>query len=326
MTTFPKGLHFRLGASMYCPATHKDVLPIANGEKYPNLRSIIFCTEDAIRADEVEAALRNLKHTMSHFTPQENLMRFIRVRSPEVLGKLLRTRGISNIDGFVLPKITAQNLHLYTSQLTDRDPYLLMPTLETVEATSELLMRQLLDQMMDDRIRRRILSLRIGGNDLLNVYRLRRQMNATIYGTPVGNHVIPMLVTVFKPHGFNLTAPVFEGIDFPELLQEELVIDQNHGLFGKTAIHPSQIQVIEASFRVPRQKLAEARAILEPNAPAVFKMNGAMCEPTTHMNWAEDILERAGIYGLVPDEDAAVTMPRGRHPELETFPIGNRQG
>jgi len=70
------------------------------------------------------------------------------------------------------------------------------------------------------------------------------------------------------------------------------------GLFGKTAIHPNQIPVIEAGFRVSPKDLEEAKRILMPDAAAVFKMNGRMCEPTTHTKWAQAIVERAGIYGV----------------------------
>ena len=57
--------------------------------------------------------------------------------------------------------------------------------------------------------RARILVLRIGGNDLLNLLGLRRQRGHTLYETPLGA-VIARLVTTFKPHGFRLSAPVFE--------------------------------------------------------------------------------------------------------------------
>lgn len=302
--------HFRLGATMYVPATHNDVLAIANREKRTELRSVIFCTEDAVRHDELDAAMRKLKYRLPKFTPQPNLLRFIRVRNPDIMGKLLRTKGIANIDGFVLPKVTPENLHHYTGMLADNDPYLLMPTLETAEATSEHQMRRLLEMLMADRIRHRIASLRIGGNDLLNVYRLRRSVEQTIYSTPVGSYVIPMLVTVFKPFGFNLTAPVFEGLRFPDLLAEELKQDELAGLFGKTAIHPSQVVQIEEAFKVKPGDLVAARLILAPDAPAVFKHDEAMCEPATHRNWAEDILARSMHYGVRAQQsgDAVVSL------------------
>ncbi len=44
--------------------------------------------------------------------------------------------------------------------------------------------------------------------------------------------------------------------------------------------------------------LDEARHILMPEAAAVFKMNGRMCEPTTHNKWAQAIVQRAELYGV----------------------------
>ncbi|MDU2023758.1 MAG: HpcH/HpaI aldolase/citrate lyase family protein, partial [Leclercia adecarboxylata] len=37
---------------------------------------------------------------------------------------------------------------------------------------------------------------------------------------------------------------------------------------------------------------------------AVFKSQGAMCEPATHRRWAASILERARIYGMIPEQSA----------------------
>ena len=71
------------------------------------------------------------------------------------------------------------------------------------------------------------------------------------------------------------------------------------GLFGKTAIHPSQIELIEKGFRVKARDVEEARRILMPDAAAVFKMNGRMCEPTTHNKWAQAVIERAELYGVI---------------------------
>ena len=35
---------------------------------------------------------------------------------------------------------------------------------------------------------------------------------------------------------------------------------------------------------------------------AVFKSQGAMCEPATHRRWALSILTRAKIYGIIPNQ------------------------
>lgn len=289
-----------LGASMYVPCTHpaETLVAIGNGEKYPQLRSVIFCTEDAVREDQVNGALKNLAEALGGFNNNERPLRFIRVRNPHIMGECLAMRGIERIDGFVLPKLTAGNLGHYLALVGERSPFLLMPTLETAEVFDAAEMSRLRRMLEEDpRARGRILCLRIGGNDLLNCLRIRRDPRRTIYDTPVGD-LISRLAGEFIPHGFGLTAPVFESMENVEVLADEVSIDLNRGLIGKTAIHPDQIEAIEAGYGVSRGDLDEAHRILAPDAPAVFRMGGRMCEPTTHSNWARDIIERARIYGV----------------------------
>jgi citrate lyase beta subunit len=71
-----------------------------------------------------------------------------------------------------------------------------------------------------------------------------------------------------------------------------------HGLFGKSAIHPEQVAVIEAAYQVSARDLEAAERILADEAPAVFRLQGAMCEPATHRVWATMICERARLYGV----------------------------
>lgn len=291
---------FRLGASMYVPGTQsrRNLVSIGNGEKYPFLRSVIFCLEDAVSIENLEQAIYNIRKMLPLLEKGSGPLRFIRVRNPEVLGRVLRMKGIENIDGFVLPKLTADNMPYYLAQLTEKDDFWLMPTLETQEAREPKEMVRLRTLLMkNDWIRSHILCLRIGGNDLLNLTRLRRDPECTIYETEVGD-VIKRLVGEFIPYGFGLTGAVFESDRHPEVLAREVVEDLRKGLYGKTAIHPSQITIIENLYRVRANDLAEAQAILAANAPAVFKMNGRMCEVATHKNWAEDILLRYEIYGV----------------------------
>lgn len=290
-----------LGASMYVPCTQsvENLVAIANGQKYNFLRSVIFCLEDAVRVDELQFAISNIGKALKLFEDgPDKPMRFIRVRNPEVLGKCVRMRGIQHVDGFVLPKITAASMPRYLAMLTEKDPFKLMPTLETKEVFNAKEMGKLRDLMQNDDIAKdRILALRIGGNDLLHCVGVRRDPRRTIYDTPVGE-VIKRLAGEFIPFGFGLTAPVCECINNPEVLAQEVELDLLQGLFGKTAIHPDQIGLIEAGFRVDSNDLEEARRILMPDAAAVFKMNGRMCEPTTHTKWARAILERADLYGV----------------------------
>jgi len=288
----------RLGASLYVPAIHKDVLAIANGEKYPFLRSCIVCTEDSIADHQVELALQQLASLLKHFRPS-SMLRFIRVRDVAVLDRVLTIEGIENIDGFVLPKVNTDNLLTYMSRFNRSDRFLVMPTLETREALVPQKMNMMRDLLLNDAVRDRVLCLRIGGNDLLQLLGSRRSSELTAYETGLG-YTIDMLVTTFKPYGFNLSSPVFEGYDHNEVLAREVQMDKLRGLFAKTAIHPDQIAQIEWHYRVSRKELEQAGKILRDDAPAVFGEQGdaVMCEVATHRVWAEDVLTRADIYGI----------------------------
>ena len=291
-----------LGASMYVPTTQdvSRLVDIANGARYSQLKSVIFCTEDAVRPEELNGALRNLKHALPQFNHNDVPMRFIRVRNPGVLGSVMRMAGIERIDGFVLPKITRANIGDYLSMFSDGDTFRLMPTLETREVFDAYEMTKLRQMLAaDSRVMSRILCLRIGGNDLLNCIRVRRDPRHTIYATAVGD-VIKRLAGEFIPHGIGLTAPVCEVTDpqYNDVLDEEIELDLLQGLFGKTAIHPDQIERIEAHFKVNPEDYEEAIKIVDPNAPAVFKPGSRMCEPTTHTYWAQDIIARAEAYGV----------------------------
>lgn len=285
-----------VGASLYVPATHKHLLDIANGERIASLRSVIFCTEDAVAERDLEGALAALADTLAAMHEGARLDRFVRVRNADVLKRVLAMKGAAKLTGFVIPKATRDNLDHYMRPLA-HTRHLLMPTLETADVFDPAEMRALRLRLAAPDMAQRILALRIGGNDLLALLGLRRSRDMTIYQSPLGP-VLASLVTTFRPHGFRLTAPVFEHLDCPALLAQEVQQDIAYGMVGKTAIHPSQVALIEQHFRVQPQDVAMAQRILEPDAPAVFKLDDSMCEVATHRNWANAVIARARHFGL----------------------------
>jgi citrate lyase beta subunit len=284
-----------MGASLYVPSNHKNLLEIADGEKLPQARSLIFCTEDSVSDRDLGFALFNLSVVLQNMQASVPAERFVRVRNPEVLARVLAMPGVHKLTGFVIPKATRHNFESYYRQVRDTD-HVLMPTLETAEVFSEREMEAFREQLEAPGVRSRVLALRIGGNDLLALLGLRRPRNMTIYRTPLGP-VIARLVTIFRPYGFMLTSPVFEHLDLPELLDQEVQEDIAYGMVGKTAIHPSQITPIEQHYKVKPQDLAAAHAILDENSPAVFKMHESMCEVATHRAWAERTVAQSRLFG-----------------------------
>ena len=124
--------------------------------------------------------------------------------------------------------------------------------------------------------------------------------NSIVYDSPIGTLAYQML-GCFVPHGFYLTAPVFEYLDQPTLFMQELNRDVSLGMVGKTVIHPSQIALVQQAYCVPLSTLDEAQAILHSEAKAVFKYNNTMLEPATHRAWATEIVNRAEAFGTIND-------------------------
>lgn len=286
--------HLRLGASLYVPAIRPDLAAVANGERHPELKSVILCTEDSILSGQVDTALANLRECLPQIGGDRPLV-FIRPRNADVLGCILALRGIERIDGFVLPKATRSNLAAYAAMVPDH--FAIMPTVETREAFDPGCLAGLREAMSVPGVRERILAVRIGGNDLLNLLGVRRLPRRTIYDTVAGP-VVASLVSAFRPFGFPLTAPVFDDFGDTETLNEEVFRDLEHGLIGKTAIHPFQVARIERHYRVAPSDLEMAWRVLDRDSPGVFQVDGVMCEPATHSEWARSIVARAEIYGV----------------------------
>ena len=286
----------QLGASLYVPATRIDLTDIASGRKFPQLRSVIFCTEDAIHERDLARALTNLESLLPQLK-QGSLLRFIRPRNPAVLQQLLQMDSIERIDGFALPKFDLHSMTDWLRAVDSHYEYWLMPILETAETFDRRKMELLRDRLENSNRRDQMLCLRIGGNDLLNLMGIRRGRGVTVYDTPLRN-VIADLACIFLPVGYHLSAPVFEYLDAPETLNREVALDLLHGLTGKTAIHPAQIPVIEHGYRVCDDDYAMAAAVLAPDAAAVFRLQDVFCEPITHQRWATGVLERARTFGI----------------------------
>ena len=283
----------QLGAALYVPATHPQLLDIAHGNKLANVRTLIYCTEDAVNPEDLPHALAQLQTVLHALSPDDTRHHFIRLRNPQVMGQILALADLHKIRGFVLPKISADNLDDY-AELTQY-PYQLMPTLESADTFLETPMLRLRDLLLRPEWQARILCLRIGGNDLFNHLYMRRPRGVTLYQTPIQN-VIARLVGIFKPYGFYLSAPVCEFLDQDELLAAEVQQDLLHGLTGKTAIHPNQVPLIEQHYRVAASDIALAQDILS-SKQAVFNANQTMQEITTHSRWAQEILKAAETFG-----------------------------
>jgi citrate lyase beta subunit len=292
-----------MGATLYVPATRSDLLEIVAKGRIPHLRSVAVCLEDAVLESDLPKALANLASMLERLnsarregTATSSPVLLVRPRTPDMLATIVGMFGSHLVDGFVLPKATAATIPQWMAPIAAR-PQAVLPTIETREAFEPDEMRRLRAQLLA--MRERVPCVRIGGNDLLQLLGARRSRVRTSYDGPLGT-IIASLVSTFAPWGLDLSAPVLESFS-NELLIDEVERDMEHGLNTKTAIHPSQIPIIQAMYSVGHQEIEEARNVLADDAPAVYGENGAMAEPATHRRWAGTVVRREAAYGMRKD-------------------------
>lgn len=310
---------YELGATLYMPVLKPDAMEYIAGTKLPKLRSMVLCLEDALLETDVLVGLDTLEKTLIKIGEVKREsgekrfpLVFVRPRNLEMARRIAEMAGIGNIDGFVAPKVRPGSHEKWIDAVRETDLYL-MPTLETSEVFDVSAMTALRDEFLAN-APDRILALRVGGNDLMSVLGLRRPGSATLYEGPLF-YTISMLMSVMKSKGFDLTSPVFEIIEDRKSLLDEVTRDVNFGFVGKTIIHPTQIDIVQNAFRVSETDLEAAKRILAVDAPAVFKFGGSMCEPATHRTWAQRILSRAEVYGVVEiPSEVAETKASGTVP------------
>ena len=318
-----------LGATMYVPAMHPAIRSVVSGERYPALRSVVLCLEDALHPDDVELGLGRLRTLLGHIVrepglplgasvstgggmagrtaggtgraardvPRAGPRLFVRPRGLDMARRIAGFAGVARIEGFVVPKITAADVAPWW-HLVSGTPLRLMPTLESPWVFDPLALGEFV-AALGEQDRGRLVALRVGGNDLLSTMRLRRTRGATLHEGPLA-WGFSQIMCQLGSRGYPLTAPVFDVLDDPDTLARECRRDAAFGFVGKTAVHPDQIPVIEGAFAVTAEELAFAREALAPDADAVSRRSGRMLEPAVHGAWARRTVARAAAYGTVP--------------------------
>jgi citrate lyase beta subunit len=273
-----------LGASLYVPATHKSLEQILALGCH-NARSIILCTEDAVAPHDAAWAVHRLINALKAAPIDVPFLRFVRPRNPFVLRQLLEsTDALSRINGLVVPKFDDTTMPGWREALDHHPALAIMPTLETPslfrEDTAIATLRAV------EALCNPIIALRIGANDLLGAIGLKRQPGQTIYDTPLRS-TLERLITIFRPAGFELTAPVCDLIGEPETLSREVAQDIAWGFYSKTCVHPAQLALVEEHFAQAITSQQQQSYALLNSSDAVFKYNGQMLETTCHTNWAQ---------------------------------------
>lgn len=214
-----------------------------------------------------------------------------------------------------------------------------MPILETAEVIFKESRYSTLFEIKEllSEYREFVLNVRIGATDFSSLFGLRRSPDMTIYDIGVIRDCIADIVNIFgrahdqyvisgpvweyfqndrgsKPH---LRAATFEDIggkasqrtridianEYVEGLIREVSQDKENGIIGKTIIHPTHIILVQSLYVVTYEEYIDALNIVNSNngVVGVVKSQYAnkMNEIKPHLNWANRILMRAKIYGVL---------------------------
>ena len=267
----------------------------------------------------------------------------IRVRSPKQFKKFtdkLTKNQLQMITGFVFPKFTTTNGHQYLNHLkslnTDKDYTLYgLPILEsheiayketrTVELTG---IRNLLKPYQD-----LILNVRVGATDFSSKFGVRRGIDYSIYDIMMVRDCLSDILNFLgrEDEGYIISAPVWEyfladqSMKFKETressvqgsllrrnpivnaatdgLLREVVLDKANGFVGKTVIHPSHIQYVNAMHAVTKEEYDDAVQILKSSGGVIKSAKeNKMNEINPHRSWANKIAQKAKAYGVVENE------------------------
>ena len=283
------------GATLYVPATSDKISETRSGNDNLGLSSMVICLEDAVRDDEVPAAMENVERILKQ-TIDTKIRTYVRPRNDKMLEQLIQHENIKNIDGIVLPKSKIKNIGKQLAMLSSRG-LCAMPTIETVEFWNPVEINSYTKELVRHiNAGHQVDCVRVGGNDLLSTINARRSRERTLYEGPLGA-IMPIIVGSMARHGIPVSSPVFEHYTNDSLLIREIEQDIEHGIMNKTAIHPRQVAIITSGYAVTMSEIADAYGILDSNAKAVFGNEGSMCEPRTHTNWANTILKRQKLFG-----------------------------
>lgn len=287
-------IHYtELGATLFIPATHKNLFSVASGEKYPELRSLVIDTEDGLDDDLLLEASHAIQTLLQQ--PRSNKpFLFLRPRDPKHLKEVLEYEGIEKLNGFVLPKFSLHNAQEYF-EILSKSSHAIMPSIESDELFEMQKLIELKDLILEQK--EKVILIRFGLEDMLKRLSMRRSCEQSIFDVCVTSTILGNFLAVFKSAGFAVSGGVYPCFKDEDGFKQDVLRDLQEGLFSKTIIHPKQIAPLHELYKVTKEELDEAQKLCQ-SPHVVLALNGKMGETKTMTPWTEHIIQRSKIYGI----------------------------
>ncbi len=312
-------------------------------EDLPAAEQNILDTMDYF-ADQIEAG---------RITQDDIPLIFMRVRNPEQFksfaARMTKRQG-DILTGFNFPKFNSKNALGVLRTLVETNARLGvtlygMPILEGEEIAFResrnqelLLLRNILEPYKE-----LILNIRVGGTDMSSLFGVRRGINSTVYDImPVRDALSDVLNAFNRFNDYCVSAAVWEYFraykddDIDDVIKrnfhnalikgqdivnpaidgllKEVLLDRANGFVGKTIIHPTHAKFVNAMFTVVEEEYNDAIQILNTSGGVIKSEGGGkMNEIGPHHRWAEKIVRRANVYGVVKNEDSVLNLVLGKN-------------
>lgn len=250
----------------------------------------------------------------------------------------LKKEHIRLITAFNFPKLDTSNADAYFSHLQYLNekygeviygmPILESESIAYVETRSDELIR--LKNILD-KYQNLVLNIRVGGTDFSSCFGLRRGIDYTIYDILTVRDCLCDILNIFsRRNDYVVSGPVWEYFratkemmfdELPEKMNDsifhgtviindavdgllrELLLDQANGFIGKTIIHPTHLPYVNGMLAVTQELYEDALQILGESGGVIkSKSANKMNEIGPHRCWAEKILMRAKVYGVIEDD------------------------
>ena len=311
-------------------------------EDLPAAEQNILDTMDYF-ADQIEAG---------RITQDDIPLIFMRVRNPEQFksfaARMTKRQG-DILTGFNFPKFNSKNALGVLRTLVETNARLGvtlygMPILEGEEIAFResrnqelLLLRNILEPYKE-----LILNIRVGGTDMSSLFGVRRGINSTVFDIMTVRDALSDVLNAFNRfNDYCVSAAVWEYFraykddDIDDVIKrnfhnalikgqdivnpaidgllKEVLLDRANGFVGKTIIHPTHAKFVNAMFTVVEEEYNDAIQILNTSGGVIKSEGGGkMNEIGPHHRWAEKIVRRANVYGVVKNEDSVLNLVLGK--------------
>jgi len=225
--------------------------------------AVFLDLEDAVEAGRKSEARQVVAEFLTT-TPASAVKRLVRINAPQsdwIDDDLAWLSTVSDlIDGVVIPKVeSADQVERIAKTAPSRGVMLMIETARGVLRAGDIASANA-----------HVLALILGAEDLTAELGIPRTVDGEEL-TLARSQVVMAAATI----GADAIDAVFVDLKSPDLLRRDAMRARALGFRGKTAVHPDQIAIINEVFTPSADDVAKARRIIEADAAARTKGEGA---------------------------------------------------